>query len=46
LLWLFQIDAMMPSFALTAVWSNPLPDPNGYLSGLHSFDRQLLCLQL
>jgi hypothetical protein len=46
LLWLFQIDAMMPSFALAATWSNPLPSPNEYLLELHDFERQLFCLQL
>ncbi len=38
-LWPSQIDAMMPSFALAAVWSNPLPSPSGYLSKLHGFER-------
>jgi hypothetical protein len=40
-LWPSQIDTMMPSFALTTIWSNPLPGPSGYLLGLHDFDRQL-----
>ncbi len=39
-LWPSQIDAMMPSFALVTVWSNPPPSPSGYLSKLHGFDRQ------
>jgi hypothetical protein len=45
-LWPFQIDAMMPSLALAAIWSNPLPSPNGYLSELHSFDKHIFCPQL
>ncbi len=45
-LWPSQIDAMMPFFALIVVWSNPLPGPSGYLSGLHGFDKQLFCHQL
>ncbi len=44
--WPFQIDAMMPSFAFAAIWSNLLPSPSGYLSELHGFDRQLFCPQL
>jgi hypothetical protein len=45
-LWPSQIDAMMPSFALAVVWSNPLLSPSEYLSELHGFERQFFCLQL
>jgi hypothetical protein len=45
-LWPSQIDAMMPSFTLATVWSNPILGPSRYSSGLHSFDRQLFYPQL